>query len=190
VRRVAIIGASGSGKTTLAEAMAARLGVPHIEVDAIHHGPNWTEMPADEFRVRMAEVMSADGWVIDSLYQQKLGDMVLLAADTIVWLDLPLHVTMGRLARRTGSRYVRRTELWNGNRETLRGVLWGRESLFAWAIARHREYRRTLPPKFAGAAYRDTDVIRLRTERDVHAWLDRVSRPRADGAASAARAQP
>jgi adenylate kinase family enzyme len=182
VRRVAIIGASGSGKTTLADAMAARLGVPHIEVDAIHHGPGWTEMPTPEFRARMERVVAADGWVIDSVYQQKLGEMVPLAADTVVWIDLPLHVTLGRLARRTASRYVRRTELWNGNRETLRGVLWGRDSLFAWAIARHREYRRTLPAAFAGPAYRDKDVIRLRSEGDVRAWLDRVSRPRAAGA--------
>ena len=183
MRRVAIIGASGSGKTTLADAMAARLGVPHIEVDAIHHGPNWTEMPTPEFRARMEQVVAADGWVIDSMYQQKLGDLVPQAADTIVWLDLPLHVTMGRLARRTASRYVRRTELWNGNRETLRGVLWGRDSLFAWAIARHREYRRTLPATFAGPAYRDKDVIRLRSDREVRAWLDRVNRSRAAGAA-------
>ena len=121
--------------------------------------------------------------MIDSLYQQKLDELVPLAADTIVWLDLPLHVTMGRLARRTASRYVHRTELWNGNRETLRNVLWGRDSLFAWAIARHREYRRTLPAAFAQPAYRGKDVIRLRSDRDVRAWLDRVSRARAAGAA-------
>ncbi len=180
---MAIIGASGSGKTTLADAMAVRLGVPHIEVDAIHHGPNWTEMPTPEFRARMEEVVAAEGWVIDSLYQQKLDELVPLAADTIVWLDLPLHVTMGRLARRTATRYVHRTELWNGNRETLRNVLWGRDSLFAWAIARHREYRRTLPAAFAQPAYRGKDVIRLRSDRDVRAWLDRVSRARAAGAA-------
>jgi adenylate kinase family enzyme len=175
VRRVAIIGASGSGKTTLANAVAARLGVPHVEVDAIHHLPNWTEMPVDDFRARMEQVVAGDGWVIDSWYHQKLGELVPRAADTVVWLDLPLHVTLRRLARRTAGRYIHRTELWNGNRETLRGVLWGRDSLFAWAIDRHRLYRRELPPMFAQPAYRGIDVLRLCSDRDVREWLARVS---------------
>ena len=175
---MAIIGASGSGKTTLARAMAGRLGVPHVELDAINHQPGWTVMPLEEFRARVGEILASDGWVIDSYYAFRLGDMIPEAADTIVWLDPPLRTMLRRLARRTAVRYVRRTELWNGNRETLRGVLWGRESLIWWAVARHREYRRTLPGHLAAPVYADTAVVRLRTPGEVDEWLRRV-RPEA-----------
>ena len=68
VRRVSVVGNSGSGKTTVAAQLAARLGVSHIELDAIRHQPNWQELPDDEFRSRVAALTDADGWVVDGNY--------------------------------------------------------------------------------------------------------------------------
>jgi hypothetical protein len=84
----------------------------------------------------------------------------------VVWLDLPIRVWLPRLVRRTARRISLREELWNGNRETLRGAVWGRESLFVWAfrshVRRRRSYPRTLAPY---------DVVRLRTPDEVKRWL-------------------
>jgi shikimate kinase len=40
MRVVVISSASGNGKTTVGRALAERLGVPFVELDALHHGPN------------------------------------------------------------------------------------------------------------------------------------------------------
>ena len=102
MRRVAIIAsASGNGKTTLGRALAARLGVRFVELDALVHGPDWTETPDDELRATSRRSSRGDGWVIDGDYERKLGTLVLDAADTIVWLDLPTRVWLPRLIRRT-----------------------------------------------------------------------------------------
>ena len=53
MKRVNVKGTSGSGKTTFAQELAKRLEVPYVELDALHHGPNWTEASADEFRARV-----------------------------------------------------------------------------------------------------------------------------------------
>ena len=50
VERVVVVGSSGSGKTTVARALAERLDVHYVELDALHHKPNWTEASADELR--------------------------------------------------------------------------------------------------------------------------------------------
>ncbi len=146
-RRVTIIGASGAGKSTLGAALASELGVPWIELDALHHGPNWAEPPVAVFRARVQAALDAapGGWVVDGNYGGKLGDLVLDAADTIVWLDPPLRVMFPRLWRRTLHRIRHDVELWNGNRETWRDQFASRETIFYWAVRSHFRHRRGLP---------------------------------------------
>ena len=85
----------------------------------------------------MGPILAGEGWVVDGTDQRKLGTLVLDAADTVVWLDLPIHVWLRRLARRTIRRMARREKLWNANRETLRNAFWGGDSLFVWALRTH-----------------------------------------------------
>ena len=167
MRRVAIIAtASGNGKTTLGRALAARLGVRFVELDALVHGPNWAETPDDELKATLSPILAEDGWVIDGNYTGKLGNLVLDAADTIVWLDLPTRVWLPRLARRTLRRVKGKETLWNGNRETWRDAVWGRDSLFGYALTQQPRRRREYPRRLAGRP-----VHRLRHPRDVDRWL-------------------
>ena len=171
MRRVNVKGTSGSGKTTFGQELARRLGVPFVELDALHHGPDWAEPTNDEFRARVREAIDAapEGWVIDGNYEAKLGDQVLGAADTIVWLDLPLRLKLGRLWRRTNYRLRNDVELWNGNKETWPNALWGRDSLFGWMLRTHFRQRREWPRRFGG----DPRFVRLRSDAEARSWLER-----------------
>ena len=56
--RVSVIGTSGSGKTTFAGELARRLGVRHVDLDAINWQPGWRDLSqhdGDEFRRRVAD---------------------------------------------------------------------------------------------------------------------------------------
>jgi len=170
LKRVNVKGISGSGKTTFAVELARRLGLPYVELDALHHGPNWSEPTDAEFRARVRGAMDAapDGWVIDGNYEGKLGELVLAEADTIVWLDPPFRVKARRLVRRTATRIRDDVELWSGNKETWRNVLWGREALFWWMVRGHFRHRREWPSRFDG----DPRFVRLRSVEEARDWLE------------------
>jgi adenylate kinase family enzyme len=167
VRRVAILStASGNGKTTVGRNLAERLGVPFHELDALHHGPNWTEATPEQLRAKVEPIVASEAWVIDGAYREKLGDLVLEGADVVVWLDLPLRIWLPRLLRRTARRIVTREELWNGNREELRYALDPRYSVVVYAVRGYRKRRRRYASELARFP-----LVRLRTTAEVDRFL-------------------
>jgi adenylate kinase family enzyme len=170
-RRINVKGTSGSGKSTFARELAGRLELPYVELDALHHGPNWSEPTDEEFRARVRGAMAPEGWVIDGNYEAKLGDTVLAQADTIVWLDLPLWLKLRRIWKRTRHRIRNDVELWNGNRETWRNALWGRDALFWWMVRGHFRHKREWPRRYGD----DPRFVRLRSVEEAERWLVEVA---------------
>ena len=173
-RRIAVYGPSGSGKTTLGRQLGELLDLPVVELDAIHHLPNWQERPGDELRSIVASTLDdyKDGWVCDGNYGG-VREFVLSRADTVVWLRLPFRVVYWRLLTRTIVRSSRREELWNGNRESFRLAFFSRESILLWGIshwrAHHRHFERDL------MQYQHTDDVRvLRSSREVATLLEAI----------------
>ena len=75
-RRSLVKGGSGSGKSTLGGALARHLDLPYVELelDALHHGPNWTAASSELLRERILQrIDDARGWVVDGNYESKLG---------------------------------------------------------------------------------------------------------------------
>jgi adenylate kinase family enzyme len=175
-RRIRVVGNSGSGKTSLARQVSARLGLPHLELDAIQHLSGWVEAPAELFRREVREFRdrseaTAGGWVVDGNYQHRLGDL-LDGADCVVWLDYPRWLVMSRMLRRTFGRLLVRRELWNGNRERWRNVLSRKpdDNIVLWAWTRHATYRERYAAA-AAANHPSTTWLRMRTPRQVQRWI-------------------
>lgn len=167
--RIVVVGTTGSGKTTLAAELAARLGVPHIEMDALHWDPNWTAASAPILRERASNALAGNAWVLDGNYPQ-VRDIAWGRADTIVWLDYPLGLILRRLVPRTATRVVRGTKLFNGNRESMR-TAFSRDSIVLWALGTFRQRRREYSELFAEPEYRHLRKIHLRSPAETEVWL-------------------
>jgi adenylate kinase family enzyme len=176
VERVLVVGTTGAGKTTIARRLSSALGAPHVELDSLFWLPNWVERDAEPFRALVADATSGDRWIADGNYLSRLGDLLWERADTIVWPDLPLRVIVPRLVVRTTSRSLRRSRLWNGNREKLSN-LWNKdESLVRWAARVHGDHRAVYEERIGDARWSHIDVVRLRTRREVVRWLAAAAR--------------
>ena len=171
MQRIVILGTSGSGKTTLARELARRLSLPHIELDALHWEPNWTQAPRPIFRGRVAQAVAQDRWVLDGNYRSA-SDIVWPRADTIVWLDYSMSVVFTRVFIRTMQRCWTGQELWSGNRERFWTQFFTvNDSIFAWVITSWRRHRRDYPKALRVYAVRGTRIIRLRTPSQTQRWL-------------------
>jgi len=166
-QRVLVAGTSGSGKTTLANRVAAVLRVPHIELDALFHGPGWTPRPSFEADVHRFSAQPA--WVTEWQYRPVRAHLA-GRADLLVWLDLPRSRVMRQVIRRTVGRRLRRQRLWNGNVEPpLWTVCTDPEHIVRWAWASH--HRTAVRVAELLRQRPDLHVVRLRSTDEISCWL-------------------
>ena len=168
--RIVVVGPSGSGKTRLSARLAGLLGVPHIEIDALWHGPNWESCGPEELHARVSAATEGDSWVCDGTYHTIIGDVVLDRGDTVAWLDLPVPLVTWRLVRRSWVRKRDHVTLWNGNVEDdwLNQIRW----LFWPALRRAYENRRHLQARLA--RHPQLQVHRLRSDAEVEAFVQSI----------------
>jgi adenylate kinase family enzyme len=172
MRRVSVVGGSCSGKTTFGRRLAAILDVPFVELDALNWEPNWTMADVTTFQQRIRDATAGDAWVVDGNYGGRgARDIVWPKADTVVWLDLPLLVTLLRMWQRTTDRIRRKEALWGGNQETIRNTFFSRDSLFVWALTTHRRRRRGFTELMKRPEYAHIRFHRLRSGAEAERWL-------------------
>jgi energy-coupling factor transporter ATP-binding protein EcfA2 len=174
--RILILGRTGSGKTTLARELAAALDVPHVELDSLYFGPEFSTAPLPVLRERTSAAIAGDRWVTDG-NKRAVRDLVWPRADTIVWLDYPLGISFWRLAKRARRRTsVLKAQAAETGRKTglprqflaaARGVL--------TALRSHAGQRREYPRMFAEPANQHLAVVRLRSPRATRQWLARAT---------------
>jgi len=174
-QRILVLGRTGSGKTTLARELAAAIGVPHVELDALYFGPDFSTAPLSVLRERTSAAIAGDRWVTDG-NKSAVRDLVWPRADTVVWLDYPFVVSLWRLGKRALWRtsVLKAQAAEGGGKTGLPRQLLSAAKGVLTALRSHQGQRREYPRMFAEQENQHLAVVRLRSPRATRRWLARL----------------
>jgi adenylate kinase family enzyme len=152
VKRVVVVGCAGAGKTTLSAALAARLGVPHVERDELG------ELGSPEYRAAVSDLVRREEWVFDGA-PYYVDEVVYGRAQLVVALDYPRRVVMRRVVWRA-LRWPD-AQSW---RDPEHPVRW------AWSVWAER--RREIADLERRPELASAQIVRLGSPADADRWLD------------------
>ena len=108
MRKIAVFGNAGARKSRLAWQLAEATGLPLYNLDKLQFraGQYWPgetdggKIPDGEFLRAHAEIIARDEWIVDGFGSVALTWQRFAAADTLVYIDLPLLTHYGWVTRR------------------------------------------------------------------------------------------
>lgn len=172
-RRIHVVGNSCSGKSSLAERLAAALQVPFVELDALNWLPGWVglnETDPQRFASLMEEATAGDGWVVAGSYMSFSQRAFWPRLETVVWLDLPMHLLVRRVLWRSWTRWRSKELLWGTNHERFWPQLrvWRKEdSLIWWIVTQHERKRRDMRRYMSESRWQHIRFLRLESSAAV-----------------------
>ena len=164
--RINVMGTSGSGKTSVARRIAKKLNIPYVELDELFWKPNWTESTDEEFFPKLEEALSVDGWVLDGNYTRTIP-IKWKRCRMVVYLDLPFHIVLYRIIKRSLIRGFKNEELWAGNKETVLKHLFTRDSMILWTMKTFFTNRKRFAINSKNPEYSHIKFVRLRSKKEI-----------------------
>jgi adenylate kinase family enzyme len=90
MKKVAVFGNAGGGKSTLARRVAELTRLPLHPLDTIKYRAGGGEVPHEEYLKAHADLLRRDQWIIDGFGCVPSAWERFAAADTLIYVDLPL----------------------------------------------------------------------------------------------------
>jgi len=160
------MGTSGSGKTSVARRIAKKLNIPYVELDELFWKPNWTESTDEELFPKLEEALSVDGWVLDGNYTRTIP-IKWKRCQMAVYLDLPFHIVLYRIIKRSLIRGFKNEELWAGNKETVLKHLFTRDSMILWTMKTFFTNRKRFAINSKNPGYSHIKFVTLRSKKEI-----------------------
>jgi hypothetical protein len=171
MKRVAIFGNAGGGKSTLARRLAGITGLPLYVIDKLQFEEGGAAAPIAVYQERHHKLMAEGAWIIDGYGDPETLWERLAAADTLVYVDLPLAAHYWRVTKRFLGGLFADPEGWPKGSPLWRSTLSSYQVIPLCHKHLTPRYRRFVAE--SAAAKR---VAHLRSPRDTAAFLTEVRR--------------
>ena len=169
--RINVVGTSGSGKSTFSKRVAEKLKAPYIQLDELYWKPHWQQSSDEEFFAKLEKALLPDRWILDGNYKRATA-IKWQQTQIVVFLDLPFHIVLYRIIKRSLLRGIKKQELWHGNTETLCKHLFTRDSMILWTIKTFHTNRRLCAKLFEDSKYSHIKFVKLRSKRNVENFIN------------------
>lgn len=100
MKKVAIFGNTGGGKSTLAKALAEITDLPLVIIDKIMYQPGGKINPHEQYLSTHSELIKKDEWIVDGFGCVPSAWERFAAADTLIYIDLPLMTHFAWVTKR------------------------------------------------------------------------------------------
>ena len=173
MRKVAVFGNAGGGKSTLARRLAAVTGLPLYPIDIIKYPEGdylaGDAVTHDEYVRIHADLLNRGQWIIDGFDSVALAWERFAAADTLVYIDLPLLTHHRWVTKRLIKGFFLNPEGWPENSPIWSSTLAGYRVLWRCHCRLTPRYRRLVAD--ASSSKR---VHHLKSPAEMKAFLQAV----------------
>lgn len=117
MKRVAVFGNAGGGKSTLARRLAEITRLPLYPIDIVQfpNGGDGAKVSHEGYLKMHAELLQKEEWIIDGFDSVAFAWERFAAADTLVYLDLPLLTHYWWVTKRLAKGMFKNPEGWPPN---------------------------------------------------------------------------
>jgi len=168
MKRIAIIGNEGGGKSLIAKKLGGKLDVLVYHFDDLQWKPGWHKAEDNEILSVHEQWLSQPIWVIDGWVNWEIIKERFEAADTLIFIDLPLRIHYWWAVKRQVKTFI------------FRDMDWPPDGCSAWKVTRrllkliwiiHTEKREVLVDLIRGYS-EGKRIINIQSPQDFQAILD------------------
>lgn len=169
MKKVAVFGNAGAGKSTTSKKIAEFSGLPLYALDKVNFYPGGAEVPHDIYLDSHSKILAEDEWVIDGFGCLESTWSRLSAADTLVYIDLPIVVHLLWVTKRLFKGIFQTPEGWPENSPLVKSTLKSYRVLWLCHKKLTPTYR-----KYIANATKTKTVFHLRSKTDIENFLNSI----------------
>lgn len=169
LKKVAVFGNAGGGKSTLSRKLAEITGLPLHVLDKVKYQPDGTEVSQDDYLRLHQQILNSAEWIVDGFGSLETLWPRLDAADTLIYVDLPLHQHFRWVTKRFITGYIDPPKGWPENSPILKSSM--RSYRVLWLC------HKRLTPKYrdyVAQAQTTKTVYHLRSPKQIAQFLKSV----------------
>jgi adenylate kinase family enzyme len=112
MKKVAVFGNAGGGKSTLSKRLSEVTGLPLHVLDKVKYLSGGIEVPQEDYKRTHQQILETDQWIIDGFGCLETLWPRLTEADSLIFVDLPLHVHFWWVTKRFITGYFNPPDGW------------------------------------------------------------------------------